>query len=71
MKLPTAELLSADETHSMYQDRVADSKSLGPAYFRRVKQATLTAKIIANDTIQFLIPKIPSETRHYSLLHNV
>jgi len=71
MKLPIAELLSADEPHSIYQDRLEDSKSLGLAYFRRVKQATLTAKIIANDTIQFLIPKIPSGTRHSSVLRKV
>jgi hypothetical protein len=71
MKLPTAELLSADEPISIYQDRLADSKSLVLAYFRRVKQATLTAKIIANDTIQFFIPKIPSGKRHYSVLRNV
>jgi len=47
MNLHTAEFLSADEAHSVCQDRVADSKSLGLASFRRIKQATLTASMLA------------------------
>jgi hypothetical protein len=70
MKLPTAEFLSADEAHSIRQDRLADYKSFGLAFFIGVKQATLTALMRANDTIRFLILKIPSRTS-CSLPYNV